>query len=147
MSSKDSAFAVIRRNNCVLLVRPRGKRRWQLPGGRLKSGESALRAARREVEEETGLAPRLAGLTGVYRRQDGSLVFVFAASVGRSEEVKGPRHEIRRQGWVPVRKAAVLLSKAAWRRLDDALRRPGSFRRRAGFTTRLEPILRLLIAG
>jgi ADP-ribose pyrophosphatase len=49
-------------NNRVLLVRqyrlPAGQSLWELPAGRVDPGESRLRAARRELEEETGYRAR-----------------------------------------------------------------------------------------
>lgn len=39
----------------IALIATNGGQRWQLPKGRLEAGESALQAAIREVEEETGL--------------------------------------------------------------------------------------------
>jgi 8-oxo-dGTP diphosphatase len=118
---RDSAFAVIVRRSRVLLVRPRGKARWQLPGGSLKRRESHFDAARREVEEETGLVPHIVGLTGRYSRTDGSAVVVFAAYVAESAELSGPRNEIREQRWVRHGKALELLAPKVRRRLAEAL--------------------------
>ncbi len=46
----------------VLLVRqyrlPAGREMWELPAGRVDEGEQVLRAARRELEEETGYRAR-----------------------------------------------------------------------------------------
>ncbi len=46
----------------ILLVRqyrlPAGKQLWELPAGRLDPGESALKAAKRELVEETGYRAR-----------------------------------------------------------------------------------------
>jgi 8-oxo-dGTP pyrophosphatase MutT (NUDIX family) len=124
MIRPDSAFAVIRRNRHVLVVLPKGKRRWKLPGGKLKSRETAVQAARREVREETGLSLRISGLSGIYRRSDGSMAYVFLARTRASARLKGPRNEIERQCWVDAGEARHLLPKAARRRLRDALRRP-----------------------
>src|SRR5438309_150849 len=55
----------------VLLVRrgkPPGEGRWSLPGGLVDLGETSVDAARREVEEECGIAVRIAGLAGVLDR-------------------------------------------------------------------------------
>ncbi|HEX5815185.1 MAG TPA: NUDIX hydrolase, partial [Methylomirabilota bacterium] len=55
----------------VLLVR-RGRAPalglWSVPGGLVELGETTVDAARREVEEETGLDVRIAGLVGVLDR-------------------------------------------------------------------------------
>ena len=131
MNRRDSAFAVILRRDRVLLVQPWFKRRWQLPGGSLESGETPWKAALREVKEETGMGARIAGLTGIYFRADGSLAFVFAAKVARDEQPRGPRHEIRKQRWFPAPEALRRLSTASARRLRDALDAPAVFRRRA----------------
>ena len=118
---RDSAFAVIVRRSRVLLVRRRGKARWQLPGGCLKRRETHVDAARREVEEETGLVPKILGLTGRYSRTDGSAVVVFAARVANSAELGGARNEIREQRWVRHGKALRLVAPRARRRLVEAL--------------------------
>ena len=111
----------------MLLVRPHGKLRWQLPGGGLKRRETHLDAARREVEEETGLVAHILGLTGRYSRTDGSAVVVFAALVADSAEPDGPRNEIREQRWVRHGKALRLLSPKNRRRLVEALAAAQSF--------------------
>ncbi len=121
---RDSAFAVIVRRSRVLLVRTRDEGRWQLPGGAMKRSEKPWEAARREVEEETGLNAQILGLTGRYVRADGSVAVVFAARVAEGAEPLGPRNEIREQRWVAHRKALRLLSRKARRRLVEALASP-----------------------
>ncbi len=127
---RDSAFAVILRETCVLLVRARRKKRWQLPGGGLKRRETPRQAALREVDEETGLTIRIETLSGTYRRSDGSFALVFLARVSADAELAGPRNEIRHQRWVPHPKAIRLLPRRARRRLADAL--AAALERRAG---------------
>src|SRR5688572_19185248 len=51
MNRRNSAFAVILRQDRVLLVQPWLKRRWQLPGGAIEAGETPWKAALREVKE------------------------------------------------------------------------------------------------
>jgi 8-oxo-dGTP pyrophosphatase MutT (NUDIX family) len=50
----------------LLLVRRWDSRTWELPGGRVDVGESAVMAAERETEEESGLRVRIVGLVGLY---------------------------------------------------------------------------------
>lgn len=50
----------------VLLVCRADDHNWELPGGRIDVGESASQAVIREVNEETGIAIALVGLSGVY---------------------------------------------------------------------------------
>ncbi len=109
------------RRSHVLLVRARRKRRWQLPGGGLKRRESPVEAARREVEEETGIEVRIVAFTGSYRRSDGSRAVVFAGVAPARCAPAGPRHEIREQRWVPHAEALRLVSRRTRRRITDAL--------------------------
>ena len=66
---KAGASAVLFRGEAVLLVE-RGdgpsEGLWSLPGGSIEAGETAEDAARREVNEETGLEAHIVGLAGVY---------------------------------------------------------------------------------
>lgn len=118
---RDSAFAVIVRHSRVLLVRARRRNRWQLPGGGLKRAETPREAARREVSEETGLACRIHGRTGTYRRSDGSFALVFVASVTPWGECCGPTDEIRCQRWLSPDEALRRLPRRVRQRLSDAL--------------------------
>lgn len=128
MTRRDSAFAVIFRREQVLVVKARGQKKWQLPGGGIKSHETPWVAALREVREETGLEARLLALTGIYRRRDGSLAYVFAARVGWQRVPEGRLNEIVKRRWMPTPKALRRLPPAAGDRLRDALRRPSLYR-------------------
>jgi len=128
MARRDSAFAVILRRDQVLVVKPRGQRKWALPGGGIKPEETPWIAALREVREETGLEATLLALTGMYRRRDGSLAFVFAARVGWQKVPEGPINEIDKRRWMPLAKAMRRLPESSRIRLVDALRQPSLYR-------------------
>ncbi|WP_063552876.1 NUDIX hydrolase [Burkholderia territorii] len=96
--AKERATIVCHRNDRVLLVARRPSSRWTLPDGVIRRGESALDAARRELQEETGLVDlELAYFFHV----DGSVkrhhVFVAHMPPGRHA---CPGHEIALCRWV-----------------------------------------------
>jgi 8-oxo-dGTP diphosphatase len=68
-------------NGEVLLIRT-AKAGWELPGGRVESGEDLLTALRREVHEETGyVLEAIGGITGIYAHTTAdTLLVVFLAS-------------------------------------------------------------------
>jgi 8-oxo-dGTP pyrophosphatase MutT (NUDIX family) len=90
----------------------------------MKRRETPRDAARREVDEETGLSAEILGVTGIYRRSDGSPAIVFAATVPARAEPCGPCNEIREQRWIPISEALRKLPRRARRRLADALAAP-----------------------
>ncbi len=62
-----SVFVAVREEQGrLLLVRRCDSGAWELPGGCVDVGESALRTAIREVAEETGLRIRITGLVGLF---------------------------------------------------------------------------------
>jgi len=92
---RAAASAVLFRGEAVLLVeRDRGPSEglWSLPGGSIEPGETAEDAARREVQEETGLVAHMSGLAGVYdiidRDEAGTVVlhYVIATYFGRADD-------------------------------------------------------------
>jgi 8-oxo-dGTP diphosphatase len=66
----------------VLLVRQAaGLKLWTLPGGKVKRGESLIRALKREVYEETGLRVLIGSLLGVLDRRDKDAITLLFAAV------------------------------------------------------------------
>lgn len=106
----------------VVVHRPRYDD-WSFPKGKLDRGESWEDAARREVEEETGLACELGDELPPARYRD---------TKGRLKEVRywvmrpvavgpwAPNDEVDRRRWVPLAEAADLLTYEHDRRLLEA---------------------------
>jgi 8-oxo-dGTP diphosphatase len=102
---KAAASAVLFRGEAVLLIeRGAGHNEglWSLPGGSIELGETAEDAARREVEEETGLICKIEGLAGVYDVIDHdeagkvALQYVIATYYGRADDGEPrARHDVR----------------------------------------------------
>jgi 8-oxo-dGTP diphosphatase len=130
MELRDSAFAIILHSNQVLLVKARDKNNWQLPGGRLESGETPVEALLREVKEETGLTAKIIQMTGKYRREDGTVARVYAAKA--RGKLAGASLEIVEQRWVPVLEAKEMVSSNTRRRLIEGVGRIISPRRGKG---------------
>lgn len=81
---KPVAAAIpLTQNDEIILLRRAfdpGKDLWTFPGGFVDLGESVEDAARREANEELGIAIELGSLVGVYSRPDSRVVLiVFAA--------------------------------------------------------------------
>jgi 8-oxo-dGTP diphosphatase len=130
MSCRHSAFVIVVQSDHVLIVKARNKGHWQLPGGRIKPGETPVEAVVREVREETGLRARVGALTGTYQREDGSLARVYAATA--SGKLMGARREIVQQRWVRISEAKKMVSETTRRRLVRGLALMVSLSRRQG---------------
>lgn len=113
----------------LLIHRPRYDD-WSLPKGKLNSEEHVLVAARREIEEETGLPVVLGPPLGIQRydvRKNGAsapkTVHYWAAEVSGPGGTFEPNDEVDDLKWLPVEKARLRLSYPRDVRILDALER------------------------
>lgn len=114
----------------VLLVDPRYKPDWDLPGGMAEANEPPHRAAEREVREELGLDLQVGELLVVdwvapHGPWDDSLMFVFDGGTLDAEQAGriGPADaELAKVHFYPMSVAATLLRPYVRKRLDHALR-------------------------
>ena len=113
----------------VLLVEPRYKPHWDLPGGVVEAGESPLDGCRRELAEELGLDLPVTRLLVVdWVPQQGvwhdALLFVFDGGVLTPEQaaaVRVPPDELHAARFVPLAEGAAHLRPSTVRRLVSAL--------------------------
>jgi len=80
--------------NGILLVRQAtGLKLWTLPGGKVKRGESLVKALKREVQEETGLRVQIGSLLGVLDRRDKDSITLLFAAVPYKTSNKAKLHQ------------------------------------------------------
>jgi len=63
--TKRVSKAIIQHDGKVLLLLPKNKKNWHLPGGHIKASETFAQGIRREVHEETGL--KVVGIKSIYK--------------------------------------------------------------------------------
>ena len=108
-----SVFVAVRwREGRLLLVRRCDTGEWELPGGRVDVGESAVDTAVRETAEEAGIAIVVTGLLGLFTdpghviRSPGGEVRQQFAVLFRARAVggvpRGDRNETSEAAWVSV---------------------------------------------
>jgi 8-oxo-dGTP diphosphatase len=108
-----SVFVVVRRRGGgLLLVRRCDSGVWELPGGQVDVGETAVQTAVRETAEEAGISVSVTGIVGLFTdpghvvRSPGGLVRQQFVVVLRAEALgglpHGDLHETAEAAWVAV---------------------------------------------
>src|SRR5215469_15402179 len=118
--------------NGVLLVRQTaGLKLWTLPGGKVKRGESLVRALKREVREETGLKVEVGSLLGVLDRRDKDAITLLFAAVPspRSRKVKQKQNEIKKANFqMSLPNKASPSAKYFWTARRGPIKKPSKIR-------------------
>jgi len=87
--------------NILLVRQAAGLKLWTLPGGKVKRGESLVKALKREVYEETGLRVQIGSLLGVLDRRDKDAIALLFAAIPNYSSVKAKQKpkEIKAAGF------------------------------------------------
>src|SRR5262245_4506253 len=128
MSLLTSAVAAVIRDPAghVLLCQQRaGHRLWGLPGGSIRSDESPIRAAIRDIREETGAETEIIDLVGIYQLTGGGLptveVYVFRGRVADADLVVNAPGRICALAWCEPDMLPEPLTATGRAAIDDAL--------------------------
>ncbi|MHC8407150.1 NUDIX hydrolase [Pseudomonas sp. TMB3-21] len=117
---KIRATVICEQDRHILLVR-KPRSRWALPGGKVERGETTAGAARRELQEETGLG--VDGLLYLMELHSRSTEHhVYEASVLNCDEAR-PQNEIFDCIWYPLDAVQNLDTSDATRRIVRAFQR------------------------
>jgi 8-oxo-dGTP pyrophosphatase MutT (NUDIX family) len=121
VSAGGVAFRRAARGAEIVLIRPRGTERWQLPKGLVDPGESPELTAKREVREETGVDGEVVAAVDtieywyVGTERDGARVRYhksvhFFLVAYRAGDVADHDREVAEARWVPLADALELLA-------------------------------------
>ncbi len=107
-NSRITVEAIVYNEDGHLLLVRQGKHRagqWELPGGKVKAGESVAQAVRREVLEETGvMVEPLSVLNVYYIEEEQNHDFVMWCGIETTEQFPCPKQpEIAEAKWAMLK--------------------------------------------
>ena len=79
--------------NILLVRQAAGLKLWTLPGGKVKRGESLIKALKREVYEETAMRVQIDSLLGVLDRRDKDAITLLFAAIPDSSSVRAKQKQ------------------------------------------------------
>ncbi len=116
--------AIIEKEGKVLLMRNRGRQKWELPGGRLQVGETPAEGLAREIKEEFGVPiivkePLTTGTFVLARTQEPHFFVVYICELTEPEkEFTLDPQEVEEARWVSRDEMAPL---DIWEQFREAL--------------------------
>ena len=107
-----AAGGILEREGEILLVKRARYNDWSLPKGKLDRGETPLRAALREVREETGYRAKALGFAGAfgYEVKGAPKVVLFWVMTPLKQGPVIDVKEVCELRWLPVQTALRLMS-------------------------------------
>jgi 8-oxo-dGTP pyrophosphatase MutT (NUDIX family) len=139
-SLRPTVFAAVRDPvGRILLARRADTRNWELPGGKVELGESAMDAVAREVAEETGVMIAVTGVSGLYTDPGHVMVYrtgevrqqyaMCVHAVPVSGEPRPDHDEMINVAWIAIEDIVGLPIHPSMRlRIDHAILEPGRVR-------------------
>jgi 8-oxo-dGTP pyrophosphatase MutT (NUDIX family) len=114
----------------LLILQPRYKKTWEIPGGTVEANESPRRAAIREVDEELGLSCEPSRLLAVDFSDENetrteSMNFIFLGPALTAKEIAAirlPKGELTSYKFLPPKKAVRFLNRKLRRRILGCLK-------------------------
>ena len=85
-TDKVSKVIIVKNNKILLLQKKNGK--YELPGGHIETGESAINGAKREVKEETGL-----DVTNLKKIASNNIRFLFKGKINTNNVTISDEHK------------------------------------------------------
>jgi 8-oxo-dGTP diphosphatase len=79
--------------NILLVRQATGLKLWTLPGGKVKRGESLVKALKREVYEETAIRVQIGSLLGLLDRRDKDAITLLFAAIPNKPSIKVKQKE------------------------------------------------------
>ncbi len=106
--SKRSRGVVICKSRILVVKSWLGNGKWNLPGGGIKPGESAITAFIRELSEETGVVVNQSKVNkiGDFEYSNDRLTFrysLFKIVVDKCQKIERQKNEIYQADWIDVR--------------------------------------------